>query len=1389
MEQNDGDYQQVIEQKFGEFLIQNQTTYPQDSFDVDSSNFETNLGCNDDQPVNDNTLSNSKSAVNSLSGTKDQSDLQSEKIIECEAQIATATPTNQMESGKIVEMSISNVNEQTSVVASDTVKETIEKPNNHVAKETDKCVDSNTVSVESKIVHSSPTSQSSKNVNCSEKVKKAEEVSLDNSNVLQSDDVAVLAEFSTLNYDLQEEEKPAKAVTKTSEQIIENLNEMMTDNLKDKNVTEEKSVKVLTENSESKEQSKSQVKSNDVSMYEDDQLDLHLSADQSVESHRNTKVLQDIFDDWQDENGDEESAVQSSSAPQPKDPQDSVEMELQNLLNEEVQQDAAPGSNTTENLLGSLENPKSSEHRAESSPVKSKIVVVEKLPSTSPVKSLKSPLVTNSPKNIGQSPKNISSNQSEPKKFQSPRPGVKVPGSHLTSQIATTAEVNEVLKERLKEKQKDLQNPKTADIVFVKKMSQRLSSQLSAAIVSSTSTSSTPIPSQQQKENSDSEKAQSSVVELPSASVEHNKSTTDNELLAILEGDVDPDWSNLKPHGVLEENNKFSESHSSSEGKSGSKLDPATERELALKQLLELPTASSKKKQIRKSVKSSKDGAKDEDEVIHIPSEDDSPRQESKTPKQQKENIHNTRSSDSVELGIEESRSGRKRKLTEKAREHELSVKRQKVIKSKVTPDVKKASEPADVDEEKSETSSLQVKVETQKPTEESSPAVTPKSDSKQKKVDVKQSPLAAKTPTNIKDKETPPKRSSVGVSKKDTPIVKRKLTVKNILKPKKTATKTKSSSPSVTSASKVTTEKSANTNTTPKEKKKTVSEIDRLLQDEGVVNMLYDAEQPDSRKRLVPITKSQKKVMDVEKAERELKFRAKLVKNAVLRLRNSGAPTSKVSPRSRRTVAAAAALAHVEQTSAQQLDKKSTDSSKASDQLDFILPAKIRNAADASRIIRRHSSSSFSSTSVSPRVSIDQPPESLNLEELEATVKSKRKMSHDSTDKADVKKNKKKSISKLETESKESDKSSVKKEPVKKGTKSNASTPPSVKVANKNKKVPKGKSSVESSPADTKLPSKGEEELSACLAEAATALSSSSNATRLSGASANKKKGSTNATKSLDDEKVVGTKNSFSNKEISVRYHGHLVQLILTPSMPASGIRNALTIAAMREFCDALTILRKDDVCRVVLFTSTGTSFCEGLELSSLLRENVEERKSRAKEMAVALKEFLRCLASFNKPIVAGVQGAAIGLGVTMLPLFDLVIASDKATFSTPYGKLGQIAEGTAILALSRSLGTSVTNELLLGGRVLTASEALRAGLVTRVLWPDRFQGELLPSLKTMSEQSARSMEATKAMLRRSLRESLDPYLESESYLLVQHWISSECQGAMKAFIEEKGQ
>jgi 1,4-dihydroxy-2-naphthoyl-CoA synthase len=76
-----------------------------------------------------------------------------------------------------------------------------------------------------------------------------------------------------------------------------------------------------------------------------------------------------------------------------------------------------------------------------------------------------------------------------------------------------------------------------------------------------------------------------------------------------------------------------------------------------------------------------------------------------------------------------------------------------------------------------------------------------------------------------------------------------------------------------------------------------------------------------------------------------------------------------------------------------------------------------------------------------------------------------------------------------------------------------------------------------------------------------------------------------------------------------------------------------------------------------------------------------------------VTFREFVKSLALFSKPLVAGVHGAAVGLGVTMLPFFDMVFASDKATFYTPYAKIGQIPEGAAVLTLPHMLGNAVVS------------------------------------------------------------------------------------------------
>ncbi|XP_060818505.1 uncharacterized protein LOC132908496 isoform X3 [Bombus pascuorum] len=1129
-----------------------------------------------------------------------------------------------------------------------------------------------------------------------------------------------------------------------------------------------------------------------------------ISETDKVSITNKRSVIQDIFDDWGVENAEDDSQSVSKTP-------DTVEIELKSLLNdtktrtieestvvlveEEItcieKESVVDAGKAVEVAKQNKEMQVSKEQLDNNQTIKKQQNNIKSL--------LKDQLTHSISQAVGKSTKDSTFDTVAFSQTSQIIPINR--GRNLTSQ-PSQVEIAEALKERFREKQKVVEQPPRPDIFFVKKLTQRLSSKL----VGSPGTALPALIPLPQPTNQSLVQCDKKSSDNTSTGTSKESNSDNKELLAILEGDVDPDWSNLKPP-ILAEEGKRSVKIEQSGYNTPPKLDPSVERELALKQLLELPVASSKrsiqkKKKIikptpTKSPKAIKTKIVSKTEKGTIGMEP-----ENKTT----ESVQDTNSSGcasssllieshasekKADIRVDESRSGRKRKLTEKAREHEQQqniVKRQKVYKGKVSLGKKQPQDQAPPDISLTEN---HVSQETMVlPSDEVNviipDEITEKHVTNNNKVDITLDKLDdTQNVCNIKpSKQNLNKKRSQSITKQNIAV--KKILRQNISSNKKTATlktklnTSKKSGSKIISKTKRSTENNAGDS---KPKKKIINEIDRLLQDEGVVNLLYDVEQPD-KKRLVPITKSQAKVMDIQKVQRELKLRKKLVRNAVLRLRTSGGVSK---PRSKRTSI---------YLNDMQVDKKIGDQTTPVKQInlsqEFILPAKIRNAADASVIIRRHSSSSFSSASGSPRVSIDTPEKNEGAKVDEGGFHSLRstKGRHSQDEKINIKKSKKKIVQKSDTgidfvdivEDKMVFPERLNKKLDSKKTDKNPKQPETDETNNG-----LGKVITRSNGTAT-----GEDELSACLAEAANALSVVNAGSRSANSATNRKnKVNANTTKTLESDNnktKMEIRSQFSNKEINIRRHGNLVQLILTPSS-STKIRNALTLQVMQEFRETLSILKKDDDCRVVLLTSTGSSFCEGLELSMLLHTNKEKRRIHAQEMADAVKDFIKSLASFNKPIVAGVQGTAVGLGVTMLPLFDLVIASDKATFSTPYGKLGQIAEGAAVFTLSHILGSAITSELLLGGRTLTASEALRAGLVTRVLWPDRFQVELLPTLKAMSEQSSQSMEATKTLLRHSLRKKLDAALESETYLLIQHWCSIECQTAIKAYIDGKVQ
>jgi enoyl-CoA hydratase/carnithine racemase len=172
----------------------------------------------------------------------------------------------------------------------------------------------------------------------------------------------------------------------------------------------------------------------------------------------------------------------------------------------------------------------------------------------------------------------------------------------------------------------------------------------------------------------------------------------------------------------------------------------------------------------------------------------------------------------------------------------------------------------------------------------------------------------------------------------------------------------------------------------------------------------------------------------------------------------------------------------------------------------------------------------------------------------------------------------------------------------------------------------------------------------------------------------------------------------------------------VMTIHLNRPEARNSLTSEMCAALTDALVLADESRDIRCIVITGGGRSFTVGIDYE--LMPEIGQ-----KENSPALR-FVETLRDLETPIIAAANGTAIGVGLTMLLHCDLVFASATARFSAPFGRIGLVPEAGSSLLLPLALGNAWANDLLLSGRVLRASEALSAGLVSRVVPAD----ELLP-------------------------------------------------------------
>ncbi|XP_017578190.1 chromodomain Y-like protein 2 [Pygocentrus nattereri] len=231
----------------------------------------------------------------------------------------------------------------------------------------------------------------------------------------------------------------------------------------------------------------------------------------------------------------------------------------------------------------------------------------------------------------------------------------------------------------------------------------------------------------------------------------------------------------------------------------------------------------------------------------------------------------------------------------------------------------------------------------------------------------------------------------------------------------------------------------------------------------------------------------------------------------------------------------------------------------------------------------------------------------------------------------------------------------------------------------------------------------------------------------------------------------------------------------------------NALTPEIMKEMCRALGNAAVDDS-KLLLLSAVGSIFCSGLDPSYLIGRLSTDRRKESSRIADAVRDFVKAFIHFKKPIVVAINGPALGLGASILPLCDIVWASERAWFQTPCAALRLTPSGCSSYTFPQILGVALANEMLFCGRKLTAQEACSRGLVSQVFWPTTFNQEVMLRVKEMAACSAVVLEESKCMVRSILKSVLEEVNEKECQVLKQLWCSTKGLEALFNYLQNKG-
>lgn len=221
---------------------------------------------------------------------------------------------------------------------------------------------------------------------------------------------------------------------------------------------------------------------------------------------------------------------------------------------------------------------------------------------------------------------------------------------------------------------------------------------------------------------------------------------------------------------------------------------------------------------------------------------------------------------------------------------------------------------------------------------------------------------------------------------------------------------------------------------------------------------------------------------------------------------------------------------------------------------------------------------------------------------------------------------------------------------------------------------------------------------------------------------------------------------------------------------------KNALTEQMYRDLRAAFNQARNDQSVKAVLLTGDRSCFTAGNDLGDFIDHPPEDEDA-------PVFQFLFSVADFPKPVVAAVNGPAVGIGTTMLLHCDLVFCGESARFQMPFVNLGLVPEFAASYLLPLRVGHAKAAEWLLTGKMFDASEAKSSGLVNEVFKDEQYFSAAFHQAELLAKQPVESVITTKRLMKQTYMARTLQVMDEESALFRKRLKSEEFKQAVEKF------